>query len=151
MPARDVHGFDSFAALQLADHNAGQLGLASPFAFAGHDEIQVELADQRHAVGAGGVVDAGEDLVEQDQARRMKITAAGVETGDGGEQRHGQAERALAARGRAGKLAPLAVLPALDAEVVPTAVVERAGELFKQAAAVHLGASSAVRSATSCL
>ena len=95
-----------FAALQLADRDAGQLGVAGPFALAGDDEVEVELADQPHAVGTGGVVDAGEGFVEQHQPRRKRVVALAVEARDGGEQRHREAERTFAAGGRPGQLAP---------------------------------------------
>jgi hypothetical protein len=47
---------------------AGQFGITGPFTLAGDHEIEVELADQAHAVRAGGIVDAGEGFVEQHQA-----------------------------------------------------------------------------------
>jgi hypothetical protein len=105
-----------------------------PFTLAGDHEIEVELADQAHAVRAGGIVDAGEGFVEQHQAGRKGVAGLAVEARDGGEQRYRQAERAFAARGRAGERTP-PVLPALNAKAMPAPVVERLGELLGQAAA----------------
>ena len=116
----------------MADRDAGQLGIAGPFALAGDDEVEIELADQPHAVGPRGVVDAGEGLVQQHQARRAGAAALAVEAGHRCKQRHRQAERALAAGGRARQLAPLAVLPALDPEAVPVAVVQCPRQLVEQ-------------------
>src|SRR5205823_4457976 len=50
-PARDEDGVDAFTPLQLADRDAGQLGITPPFALAGDDKIEVELAYQAHAMG----------------------------------------------------------------------------------------------------
>jgi hypothetical protein len=72
---------------QIAD--PGQLGIAGPLALAGNNEIEIEFADQPHAVCAGSVVDAGEGLVEQHQPRRQCIVALAVEARYCGEQRHG--------------------------------------------------------------
>jgi hypothetical protein len=71
---------------------------------------------------ARGIVDPGEGFVEQRQPGRQGGTSLAVEAGDRGEQRHGEAERAFAAGGRAGELAPMTVLPALNAEAMPAAV-----------------------------
>src|SRR6266542_1293068 len=53
-----------------------------------------------------------------------------------GEQRQGDGEHPLAAGGGAGGRAPAAVLPALDRELVPGAVVERGGEVLEPGAAL---------------
>lgn len=54
-----MYGVDAFVALQLRDGYAGQFGGTGPFALAGYHEVQIEFADQRPAVRARRVVDAG--------------------------------------------------------------------------------------------
>ena len=81
----------------MADRDAGQFGIARPFAFAGDDEVEIELADQAHAVGAGRVGYAGKGFVEQDQTRRQRVGTLAVEARNGREERHRKTERAFTA------------------------------------------------------
>src|SRR5439155_9225212 len=56
-PARNEDRIDALAAHEVADREARQLGVAAPFALARHDEVQIELPNQRHAMSACLVVD----------------------------------------------------------------------------------------------
>src|SRR6185437_6619377 len=108
-------------------------------------EIQIELPDEAHAMSACGIVNAGKSFVEQNQPRCQRVAALAVETGNSGKQWHGEAEGPFPAGGRAGKLAPLTVLPAFDTESVPASIVERARELVDQAATIPLRRTRAWR------
>src|SRR6185437_9188705 len=124
-PARNEHCIDALLPLQLADRYAGQFSVAGPLSFARNYEIQIGLPDQAHTMSACGIVNAGKSFVEQNQPRYQRVAALAVETGNSGKQWHGEAESPLPAGGWAGKLAPLTVLPAFDAESVPASIVER--------------------------
>lgn len=101
-PARDEYRIDTFTPLQLADRDPWQRRAATPFALARDDKVEIEFANETHAVGAGCVIDTGERFVEQHQAWRQRKVAVAVEAGDCGKERYGQAQRPLTARGGTG-------------------------------------------------
>ena len=41
-----MNGLDTLSAHKMADGHAGELGVAAPFALAGHDEVEVELSHE---------------------------------------------------------------------------------------------------------
>src|SRR6202041_1981583 len=134
-PAGHEDGIHAIAAHDLANAEAGDLGIAAPLSLAGHHEVEIELADQPHAAGARLVVDASERFVEQHQPRRVFVGTP-IVTAGGGEQRDRQTERTLAARCGAGERPPLPVLVAFDREAMPAAIIQRPRQTVVQCAAL---------------
>src|SRR5699024_926949 len=71
-PPRDAHVVDSLDAGELCDREPGNLRIAAPFAFAGHDHVEVERGQQAQRLGTRVVVYAGEGLVEEDESRGVR-------------------------------------------------------------------------------
>src|SRR5271165_3850455 len=125
-PAGHEDGVHTFAAHDLANAETGYLRIATPFALAGHHEVEIELTDQPHAARARLVVDAGEGFVEQHQPRSVAVRTLVVAAG-GCKKRHRETQRALAAGCGAGERFPLPVLIAFDGESMPAPIIERPG------------------------
>lgn len=89
---------DVFKPLKMADGYARQFSVAAPLAFAGYDEVEIELANQCHAMSPRSIVDASEYFVQQHKTWRVRSAALAVEARDRREQGHGKAQRPLPAR-----------------------------------------------------
>src|SRR5580700_2732881 len=126
-PARSPYGINPRPRGKLINCQPGQRGIASPFALAGHDEIEVEFVQHAHALTAHIGIDAHESLVEQDQPRR-ELSSAAVICGGGSKLWDGQRQRFLTARTRAvcafGESVPIAILFPFDVKLMPPTVVK---------------------------
>lgn len=120
----------------------GGLGVAGPLPFAGHDDVEVERAQQAQALGPGVVVHSGERLVEGDQTWGVRTARARVMGGSRGEEGHGGRQRAFTARGGPSGWHPFSVLMAFDSELVPVAVVQGRGEILQPASGPVLSLSA---------